>query len=143
MNAKHTPGPWMYDPANELVLADEAREWPQPAIVRIPVAQTYYHEANARLIAAAPELLAALKALEQWAPDPCGFEKTLPGYQAVWDGMHVAIAKATEGRTDPREPDYSRPGLFATHNCSRCDNGRKPCAQGAPNRCDNPRARND
>jgi len=45
--------------------------------------------------------------------------------------------------TDPRAPDYSRPGIFATHNCSGCSNGEKPCRNGSPNRCDWPHARND
>lgn len=46
-------------------------------------------------------------------------------------------------RPDPRDADYSRPGIFATHNCWKCDNGKKPCANGNPNRCDYLHARND
>jgi hypothetical protein len=44
---------------------------------------------------------------------------------------------------DPREADYSRRGMFAYHNCSRCDHGRLPCRQGQHNTCGNPVARND
>jgi hypothetical protein len=40
-------------------------------------------------------------------------------------------------------PDYSRKGIFQTHNCAYCLDGELPCRQGAVNRCDNPRARND
>ncbi len=40
-------------------------------------------------------------------------------------------------------PDYSRKGIFQTHNCYQCNHGELPCKQGAWNRCDNPRARND
>ena len=40
-------------------------------------------------------------------------------------------------------PDYSRQGIFQTHNCSRCDNGNKACVRGDPRRCENPIARND
>jgi hypothetical protein len=40
-------------------------------------------------------------------------------------------------------PDYSKQGIFIHHRCAYCDDGRLPCRQGAPNRCDNPRARND
>jgi len=44
---------------------------------------------------------------------------------------------------DPRAPDYSRPGIFATHNCWKCRDGQQPCAQGDPRRCEFPHARND
>ncbi len=40
-------------------------------------------------------------------------------------------------------PDHSRTGIFVYHNCAYCRDGELPCKQGAPNRCDNPRARND
>lgn len=40
-------------------------------------------------------------------------------------------------------PDYSRKGIFQTHNCAYCRDGELPCRQGAVHRCDNPRARND
>jgi hypothetical protein len=48
-----------------------------------------------------------------------------------------------EGRLDPREPDPSREGIFRDHNCWKCQNGAKPCANGSPNRCEYPHARND
>jgi len=44
---------------------------------------------------------------------------------------------------DPRADDPTREGIFRSHNCWRCQDGTKPCAQGHPNRCDYPRARND
>lgn len=44
---------------------------------------------------------------------------------------------------DPRDPDYRREGIFVHHNCWRCQSGKLPCAQGNPNHCDNPHARND
>lgn len=34
-------------------------------------------------------------------------------------------------------------GIFRDHNCVYCDDGRKPCRQGHPNRCEYPHARND
>lgn len=46
-------------------------------------------------------------------------------------------------RPDPRDPDHSRKGIFVYHNCAYCRDGELPCKQGHPNRCDNPRARND
>lgn len=45
-------------------------------------------------------------------------------------------------RPDPREDDPSREGIFRSHNCWRCQSGAKPCAKGAPNRCEYPIARN-
>jgi hypothetical protein len=44
---------------------------------------------------------------------------------------------------DPRDPDPTREGLFRDHNCWKCQNGKKPCVMGNPNRCDNLHARND
>jgi hypothetical protein len=46
-------------------------------------------------------------------------------------------------RPDPRDPDYSRKGIFIHHNCTRCQNGAKPCPYGSPNVCEWPHARND
>ena len=40
-------------------------------------------------------------------------------------------------------PDYSRQGIFQTHNCAYCRDGELPCKQGGAHRCDNLRARND
>lgn len=50
---------------------------------------------------------------------------------------------ATERKIDPRDPDYSRAGMFRDHNCSYCGDGKHPCRQGGPNRCEYPHARND
>lgn len=46
-------------------------------------------------------------------------------------------------KPDPRDPDYSRIGIFVNHNCSRCRDGELPCKSGNPNRCEYPHARND
>ena len=53
------------------------------------------------------------------------------------------LAKADKMARDPRELDNSRPGIFATHNCWKCQDGTKPCVAGSPSRCEYPRARND
>lgn len=85
MNAKHTPGPWMQAPLSPTdVIADDrlmiamAREG-MNGIAREQAA------ANARLIAAAPELLAALTHVLDRA--------TMPGF--LRDEVKSAIAKAT------------------------------------------------
>lgn len=63
MNASHTPGPWHYrvgaDPHNQGQVSSES--------TGATVAITYGDEggANAHLIAAAPDLLAALEAFDQ------------------------------------------------------------------------------
>ena len=46
---------------------------------------------------------------------------------------------------DPRDPDYSREGIFQDHNCWRCKSGALPCVKGKGNErnCDTLHARND
>lgn len=47
---------------------------------------------------------------------------------------------------DPRDPDYSRSGIFADHNCWKCKDGTRPDLCPTPNRpgnCGHPHARND
>lgn len=66
MSASHTPGPWH-------------RGCPHPESV-----------ANAKLIAAAPDMLAALQ-------DILHVETTAKGRGDIrWDAVHAAIAKATK-----------------------------------------------
>ena len=87
----HTPGPWSLNG----VMAMDTPLW----IVSIPGEQARIEvadysvesEGNARLIAAAPDLLAAIRALLR--------ETDLrDGTQAAWEKAHAAIAKA-EGRS--------------------------------------------
>lgn len=86
----HTPGPW------EVCIRYEPNDWPVYAIN----GQMESHEeeqANARLIAAAPDLLAALKHAEKFCP--CGARPESPHTHPHVIGCPVgaAIAKA-EGR---------------------------------------------
>jgi hypothetical protein len=88
MSAKHTPGPW------EAVIPS----WGLPKIVDAGGREIAHHIANierdgrtvnlnARLIAAAPEMLAAL----EWAVDTADAEQ----YEAGWYAdARMAIAKA-------------------------------------------------
>ena len=86
---QHTPGPWKVSDKRDA----DCSVVTSPTG---PVAKTYWTQnvpemrANAHLIAAAPELLAALKALEG------SFEKHRP--KTMWDAARAAIAKA-EGRS--------------------------------------------
>ena len=88
----HTPGPWSVgdDAGNGVVpLADV----PVPDVVVAMLPST--HHANARLIAAAPDLLAALKQVVSSAfPHPVNH----PTMTAAWKVAQAAIAKA-EGRS--------------------------------------------
>lgn len=60
MNTKHTPGPWAIIPKGKPFAGDIADN------TGAVVAQAYLneHQANAKLIAAAPDLLAALERIE-------------------------------------------------------------------------------
>lgn len=90
---KHTPGPWYIDPikahanGNRRIMAEQCT----------PVAVVPEHlAADARLIAAAPDLLEALKMVRD-ADDDCkrdGLQTIPPAARATID---AAIAKATGG----------------------------------------------
>lgn len=97
--AKHTPGPWSV-----------SEEWDGTSIkagqfhVTHTIQSCGFHseeedkavtQANARLIAAAPELLEALRALAEEA-----FANMRGGRQDLIDDARAAIAKATGGEND-------------------------------------------
>ncbi len=91
--SKHTPGPWTFRQAgaNWRVYASDGRSF--------DAGDALYHpenEANARLIAAAPELLRALEDLvdEQNGPPLIRYEKS---WAAAMGKARSAIAKA-EGK---------------------------------------------
>ncbi len=105
--SKHTPGPWVFSKSDQygdmrfyVAQADGAPYTPDYSDVATLIAETvnserrYIQEANARLIAAAPELLEALTNL-------CGLAEKRPGslheYKAAVDSARAAIAKATGG----------------------------------------------
>ncbi len=106
MSSKHTPGPWRLDetfvdgqwgnPSHwvcEIVGPDNSR-----IVADIPEYRTYEEdaaelEANARLIAAAPELLEALEYAQAWITE-VGERKGLPNGRTL-QTIEAAIAKAT------------------------------------------------
>lgn len=117
--AEPTPGPWEYVPSTEhhgpyvtsqfgSTICDlyvmTANGGPSKPIL-------FLHEMadpNARLIAAAPEMLAALHMLDgmisAWAKDQ-GFPRE---QSACWQVVRTAIAKATSALPDRSEPTQSQ-----------------------------------
>ena len=102
-NTQHTPGPWKAIPHDTTIEADavefdidawdpDAEESATVAFVTghdLPEGQVPFH--NARLIAAAPDLLAALESLYNAAP--CA----KPANSDLWEALQLtrqAIAKA-------------------------------------------------
>lgn len=99
MNTKHTPGPWRIGDAG-LTIFGPKTDHPAPvSIVELPGptprVSASERRANARLIAKAPELLAALVRLTAWA-DVAGCDRE-PG--SVLDSnikaARAVIAQAT------------------------------------------------
>lgn len=91
MSAKHTPGPWY----SEMNVDGEINTWAfdDPGSPRIGVAKAYKNknaEANARLIAAAPDLLAALERVLECRR----FKISLDTNAAALEQARAAIAKA-------------------------------------------------
>ena len=100
MTDKHTPGPWVRDPYGT-VRGPNGRE-----VLTTGFALTLANSskdsdaiANARLMVAAPDLLAAVKSLMKWArqvPDEViDGEGTRGEFRDDMDAARAAIAKAT------------------------------------------------
>jgi len=103
--SKHTPGPWYQNKANPLVICAPdgfADPWYVAEATTNCGHSEDQTEANARLIAAAPDLLEALVALDDdWTSDfPDGpdtqlkFVKFADETLAIWRKARAAIAKA-------------------------------------------------
>ena len=97
MSAQHTPGPWRLELEEDgafWLLSDPGVDMTSPAT--IAKRGTWSHRAkeshaNARLIAAAPDLLAALKAV-------CSHGTREPQQiSSDWDAARAAIARAEGG----------------------------------------------
>lgn len=118
-NVQHTPGPWAvfngtdvfpvddFDGMNHIASTDPNGNHPVSGVRRTsaeqraeleadPASKSHipYSEAqaNARLIAAAPEMLEALKGIQAEA---IANEAGNPGYPSPWAAVLAAIAKAT------------------------------------------------
>ena len=109
--SKHTPGPWEwdsnpcnYDPHNEAPWLWQA---PWNARESAPILSGSIkcgNEADARLIAAAPDLLEALQKFVAWSEaernhEGTSFWQRVEMLRELDDAADAAIAKATGGRT--------------------------------------------
>ncbi len=87
--ATHTPGPWVVESGGSSVVTPGGR-----AIADIPNDIDEEEVANARLIAASPDLLSACrKILESRDPDP-NSSKAVDAQIEAWGLAEAAIAKA-------------------------------------------------
>ena len=106
---KHTPGPWALD--DESIYAPDGEGWKQ--VAEIPNWRTNPGEvltpednANARLIAAAPKMLAALEKAAEFIRDQYeGLDPLTGGFLAdvaepIWAILSEAIAEARSGESD-------------------------------------------
>lgn len=96
---KHTPGPWSINnwPQPDSSIAIGATGTPLIARVQLRDVSINEHNANARLIAAAPELLEALSELADEVSDRFDLESpsTNPGIKHAVAVARKAIARAT------------------------------------------------
>src|SRR5690348_9328018 len=87
-----------------------------------------------------PELPPAVRLIEIICPD-CddGDFHTETWFSAPG----IEVSQDRGAKRDPRDPDYSRPGIFSTHNCWKCRDGELICVRLDPRGCEFPHARND
>lgn len=107
MTTKHTPGPWVQHPGapkNAAVIARELPNHRRTVVGVIPshlefgnaaVTDWAEQEANARLIAAAPEMLAALERVLQAMTRVELSDSSLQEWRAAKAAVRAAIAKAS------------------------------------------------
>ena len=88
--AAHAPGPWVVES-----FIDSYEAVAEESLVTIAAVRRFSgrEDANARLIAAAPELLAACKSMIEWDDR----EHEHPQRQAAYRNARAAIAKAEGG----------------------------------------------
>ena len=102
MKTEHTPGPWaVFDRNPDEIIRDDVMTWsvPHRRICNVfgSTRDGGVNAANARLIAAAPELLEACK-LAVDAIDGLSSQQAMPddSYKPMLAAIESAIAKATE-----------------------------------------------
>ena len=110
MTAQHTPGPWRYGDNNDgnwrIYGPDGKQEHSGPVAEAMHRQSNTARRANASLISAAPDMLAALAELIGEWDEEHSVEDQLTGYTPETGGMEMAraaIAKATQ----PSQEDTS------------------------------------
>lgn len=92
----HTPGPWRVGDAGGTVFGPKGTG-SFPEVVATVMTTHGRKKANARLIAAAPDLLEALEKITQHAfDDDTSVQDILTDFESMRDIARAAIAKATE-----------------------------------------------
>jgi hypothetical protein len=98
MSAKWTEGPWLIDPNNEACIVGSAVDLNahgDPAYPEVcELSHSYHEQANARLIAAAPDLAEAAKAVLKWADDLKPYAEDGSVLVPVFEALRAALAKA-------------------------------------------------
>lgn len=89
IKATHTPGPWRYEPYTKTIRSQPSNYW---LTTMDSWDGAVNNEANARLIAAAPEMLEALEQIQKWIE--CGPEVGKMPCAAI----DAAIRKARGGQ---------------------------------------------
>lgn len=104
----HTPGPWVRDAVNseymhDIILGYDVPGWGRPVLVATCFGENRADDinmndaaANARLIAAAPDLLAACQLLADWDASP-NDDNDVERLSNAASAARAAIAKATGG----------------------------------------------
>lgn len=95
--SKHTPGPWLRNyhvdfPGRIVIIGG-------PALDRRPVCHVMDSKADAALIAAAPDMLAALIALRDEYKQAIAALHMQSSRQLAWANADAVIAKATGGES--------------------------------------------
>ena len=86
---RYTPGPWRLGRGHKTGTPRTV----MPVLRRDSLIRSQNYEANAHLIAAAPDLLEALESIQAWVTDE-GFEDTHEGVAEICAQARAAIAKA-------------------------------------------------
>jgi hypothetical protein len=98
VHSGHTPGPWH---ANGCCIEAPGDEGPRDVTIAVVHGQRL--DANARLIAAAPELLAALNGVLYWAECECeSIERDTPLHDEA-PMCEFCVAKAAIAKAEERE----------------------------------------
>ena len=93
-NTKHTPGPWKSNPYVHSMIHGFAVYSDKSCVDKI--ADDIKREADARLIAAAPEMLDELKLLQAWLEAKQKFNFAADNKIAL-DGINYLLAKVSGG----------------------------------------------